>query len=113
MPTATRLPIVALWKETRVAEKTWRTVARQRISDQAPVAEQHVWWRLHDATKGRYASLDWRWQKTLLRFGVAAWCAALIASSAFDVAALPHIPTAFLGWRLYVVIKRLNPVEPD
>lgn len=108
------MSLLTLRSELRVARTTYRSITRARVSDQAPVDQQHRYWRLHDTTKETYARLDWRYQKAILRAGLVVLAACAPVSALLpDVVPLAIAAAAFVGHRIYVVLTRHAPGEED
>lgn len=108
MPTALTPPIVTLRRELRVARQTYESIASQRVADDAPIEDQHRYWRLHDTSKELYARLDWQYQKRLIQGGFLA--AALSAPFTVQVTATPFaVAMLFVFWRMFVVLRRMAP----
>lgn len=113
LPTAT-LPGLRTLRELRVARATFLTIAAERVSDDAPIEDQHRYWRIHDACKRVYGMLDWQVQKTILRAAMAALLLATISAViAPPLTPLMGLAALGLGWRSYEVIKRMVPWELD
>ena len=112
MPTALTPPIVVLRRDLRLARNAYRQIARQRVSDQADIREQHAYWRLHDTAKEAYARLDWRYQKTLLRLCMVMVALATALTALYvELAPLLGTATLLLSWRVIVVLTRMAPGE--
>lgn len=114
MPTATPLSFGMLRKELAVARRSYFAIARQRVSDQAPTEEQHRYWRAHDAAKGVYGALHWRYEKTILRWTMAALAVVTVVAVVVPVLT-PLIGLAALVvlWRVSIIVGQLVPFERD
>lgn len=114
MLTALTPSFFALRRELKVARQTFRSIARLRISEDAPIEDQHRYWRLHDTARAVYGRLDWRWQSLTLRAGLLASAASVGAAVAIpDASPCMGIALTYTAWRLYVVVERLVPFADD
>lgn len=113
-PTATPLRFRALRVELREAKREYRAVARRKVADDAPLPDQHRWWRLRDAAKDRYALLDWQYQKTMLTWSIAALVIAVgVAAIAPSFVVLMGATTVVVAHRVLVIFTRMAPGEDD
>ena len=113
-PTATPLRFRALRDELREARREYRAIARRKVSDDAPLPEQHRWWRMRDSAKDRYAMLDWQYQKTLLTWSIAALAIAVgLTALGPTFVMLMGAVTVVVAHRILVIFTRMAPGEDD
>lgn len=106
--------LLTLPRDVAKFRHAYRQIAAQRVPDQAPLDQQHAYWRLHDAAKMAYAQADWRVQRALIRLGLLALAAATLLSVLLPSAAwLIGAAALFLAWRIYLVLRRIAPGEED
>lgn len=97
-------------RHVRDLRRTYEVILRSRVSDQAPLDQQHAWWRLHDAAKHEYAVADWKWESLVLRVLIGS--AALVAVASVFMAELTIVAVFLMVaalWRCYVVLTRHAP----
>lgn len=101
---------LALRAEVQQARFVYQAVLRTKVSDTAPLDDQHAWWRTHDALKRSYAYADWQWEslvlKTLVGLIVLSAAVAVFALNALIVTALF---TAAGLWECYRILSRSAP----
>lgn len=106
--------LLRIRREIAYARRHWLDLkAMEPGFTDATGAQQHEYWRARDAAKLEYATLDWRYQRALLRGLLTALAVLALISVVIDVSTLAIGTGALLGHRTYVVLTRHAPGEED
>lgn len=88
----------------------YQAVLRSKVSDDAPLDQQHAWWRIHDGLKREHAIADWQWESLILKSLIAlVLMLGVLSVFVIQLAAVAVLVMGIGLWRCYVIFTRSAP----
>jgi hypothetical protein len=104
------LKVLALRQRVAKTKADYEALLANKVSDDAPLPEQHDWWRAHDAAKEVYALTDWKYESMILRPIIVAALVLAVLSVVFSELIIAAVFVTIAGlWRCYVILTRHAP----
>jgi hypothetical protein len=104
------MTLVEARRRVATNKTAYEALLLNKVADNAPLPDQHDWWRRHDSTKMLYAKSDWIYESMILRpLILAALVLAIGGVFATELLAAAVLVVVAALWRCYIVFTRHAP----